>query len=108
MLFPPSIWLEWGAKGRLCGDDMIVLEGSECFVDISGLGGHCENQLRIVTDQTLISTQKGDVIAFFHQTTFLGKVKSILSCLQMEHDGADIKYKSLRLQGGKQRILMDG
>jgi hypothetical protein len=38
----------------------------------------------------------------------LGKGKSILSCVQLEHYGADINEKSLRLPGGKQRILMDG
>ena len=38
----------------------------------------------------------------------LGKGKSILSCVQMEHFGADINDKSLRLPNGKQRILMDG
>jgi hypothetical protein len=79
---------------------MLVLEGSERFVDVSGLGGHCENQLRIVTVQTLISTHKGDVIAVFHQTAFLGKGKSILSCLLMEHYGAEINDKSLWLPGG--------
>jgi hypothetical protein len=87
---------------------MLVLKGSERFVDLSGLDGHCKNQLRIVTAQTLISTHKGDVIAVFHQTVFLGKGKSTLSCLQMGHYGAEIKDKSLRLPGGKQRILMDG
>ena len=87
---------------------MLVLEGSERFVDVSGLGGHRENQLCIVTTQTLITTHKGDVIAVFHQTALLGKGKSILSCLQMEHYGAEINDKSLRLPGGKQRILMDG
>ena len=96
-----------GANGCVCGDDMLVLEGSERFVDVSGLGGHRENQLRIVTAQALIETHKGNVIAIFHQTALLGKGKSILSCIQMEHYGADINDKPLRLQGGKQRIVMD-
>jgi hypothetical protein len=38
----------------------------------------------------------------------LGKGKSTLSCLQMEHYGAEINDKSIRLPGGKQRIVMDG
>lgn len=96
-----------GANGCVCGDDMLVLEGSERFVDVSGLGGHRENQLRIVTAQALIETHKGNVIAIFHQTALLGKGKSILSCIQMEHYGADINDKPLLLQGGKQRIVMD-
>jgi hypothetical protein len=56
---------------------MLILKGSERFADVSGPGGHRENQLRIVTAQTLISTHTGDVIAVFHQKAFLGKAKNI-------------------------------
>jgi hypothetical protein len=97
-----------GANGGHCGDGMLVVEGSEQFVDVSGLAGHKEHQLRIVTAHALIHTHKGDAIATFHQMALLGKGKSILSCVQREHFGADINAKSLRLPGGKQRILMDG
>jgi hypothetical protein len=105
---PDMALIDRGANGCVCGDDMRVLEGSERFVDVSGLGGHRENQLRIVTAQALIETHKGNIIAIFHQTALLGKGKSILSCLQMEHYGAEVNDKSLRLPGGQQRILMDG
>jgi hypothetical protein len=43
----------------ICGDDMCVREGSESFVDVSGLAGlsgHKVTQLRIVTAQALVST----------------------------------------------------
>jgi hypothetical protein len=69
-----------GANGCVCGDDMRVLEGSEFFY-VSGLGGHRENQLCIVTDQALLEMHKGNVIAVFHQIALLGKGKSILSCI---------------------------
>ena len=88
-----------GAHGGICDDDMLVLEGSERFVDVSGLAGHRENQLRIVTAQATISTHKGNAIAIFHQMTLLSKGKSILSCIQMEHYGADINDKSRRRPG---------
>jgi hypothetical protein len=97
-----------GANGGICGNDMKVLEGSECFVDVVGLAGHKVSQLRIVTAQALVTTHKGDVIATFHQMALLGKGKSILSCLQMESHGADIHDRSRLLPGDKQRILMDG
>jgi hypothetical protein len=71
-----------GAKGDTCGDDMIVLEGSERFVYGIGLAGHKAIQL--------ISILKGDVIATFHQMTLLGRCNSILSCLKMGAYGADI------------------
>jgi hypothetical protein len=73
-----------------------------------GLAGHKMIQLRIFTAQCLISTHKGDVIATFHQMTLLGKVKSILSCLQIEAYSADKNNHPRTLPGGKQRILMDG
>ena len=77
------------------------------FVDVSGLAGHQVNQLRIVTGRALIKTHKGDAIAVFHQSALLGKGKSIISCLQLEHYGAKIDDRSVKLNG-KQRILMDG
>jgi hypothetical protein len=87
---------------------MRVLEVSERFVDVSGLVGHIENQLCIITAQALIETHKENVIAVFHHIALLGKGKSMLSCIQMEHYGAEINDKPLRVPGGKQRIVMDG
>jgi hypothetical protein len=97
-----------GANGGICGEDMLVLEGSERYVDVLGLAGHKVNQLRIVTAQAVVSTHKGDAIATFHQMALLGKGKSILSCLQMEAYGADINDRSRLLPSGKQRIVIDG
>jgi hypothetical protein len=55
-----------GANGGICGNYMLVLEGSERFVDVYGLAGHKVSQLQIVTAQALISTHSGEVIATFH------------------------------------------
>jgi hypothetical protein len=76
--------VDHGENGGICGNDMLVLEGSQRFVDVVGLAGHKVNQLQIVTEQALVTTHKGDTIATFHQMALLGKGKSILSCLQME------------------------
>ena len=100
--------VDLGANGGVCGNDMLVLEGSERFVDVSGLAGHRENQLRVVTSQALITTHRGNAIAIFHQMALLGKGKSILSCIKMEHYGAEINDKSRRLPGRKQRVLIYG
>jgi hypothetical protein len=86
--------VDLGANGNICGDDMRVLEGSERFVDVSGLAGHKASQLRIVTAQALVSTHKGDAIATFHQMALISKGKSILLCIQMEAFGADINDRS--------------
>jgi hypothetical protein len=56
------------ANGCFCGDDMLVIAGSECFDDISGLGGQRENQLRIVRAQVLTETHKGNGMTVSHQT----------------------------------------
>jgi hypothetical protein len=105
---PVMSLIDCGAHGCVCGDDMTVLKGSKCFVDVRSLGGHWKNQLHIVTAQALIETHKGNVIAIFHHMALLGKVKSILLCLQMEHYGAFVNDKSLQLCGGQQCILRDG
>jgi hypothetical protein len=103
-----KVLIDRGANGGICGSDMLVLEGSERFVDVSGLAGHKVNQLCIVTAQALITTHSiDDAIATFHQMDLLGKGTSILSCIQMESHGADINEKPRRIPGGKQRILMD-
>jgi hypothetical protein len=83
--------VDCGVIGGIFGDNMRVLEGSEWFVDVCGLVGHTVIRLGIVTAQTLVSNHKGDAIVTFHQMALLGKGKSILSCIQMEAFGADIK-----------------
>jgi hypothetical protein len=100
--------VDCGANGGVCGDDMLVFEGIESFVDVSGLAGHKVNQLRIVTAQAFVTAHKGDAIATFHQMALLGKGNSILSFLLMEAYGVDINDQSCSLPGGKQRTLIDG
>jgi hypothetical protein len=39
-----------GAYCGICGTDMLVLEGSECFVDVVGLAGHKVSQLQFDLD----------------------------------------------------------
>jgi hypothetical protein len=71
--------IDGGANGGICGDDMLFLEGSKRFVDVSGLSGHKVSQLRIVvTAQALITTHKGEANTTFHQMALLGKGKIIL------------------------------
>jgi hypothetical protein len=96
-----------GANGSLCGDDMLILERSERFLDVSGLGGHQIKQLRLVTAQALINSHKVPDIATFHQMANLGSGKIILSCIQMEHYGPLINDRLLQLPGGKQCITIE-
>jgi hypothetical protein len=60
MSVSPATWLSLTGEPMVAsaaGDDMLALEGSERFVDVSRLGGHRANQLRIVTAQALIEAQ---------------------------------------------------
>jgi hypothetical protein len=100
--------LDRGAIVGIVGEAMLVLEGSEQYVDICGLAAHKVNQLRIVTAHALISTSQGDASATYHQMACLGKGKIYLLCLQLEAFGADINDRTRSLPGGKQRILIDG
>jgi hypothetical protein len=59
----------------VCGDDMLAVEGSDCFVDVSGLAGHKVIHLLSVTAQALVVTHKGYAIATFHQMACLVKAK---------------------------------
>jgi hypothetical protein len=51
---------------------MLVVKGSEHFVDVSSLAGHKVNQFHIVTAQVLVTTHKGDAIATIHQMALPG------------------------------------
>jgi hypothetical protein len=81
---------------------MVILEGSERFVAFSDLGCHRENHIIVVTVQALIHSHKNPAIAVFYSTRLNGRGKSILSCLQMEHNSAAINDKTIKLQEGKQ------
>jgi hypothetical protein len=64
--------VDCSANGGICGDDMLVLEGSERFVDVSGLAGHKVSQIHIVSASALVIKHKGDAIATYHQMALLG------------------------------------
>jgi hypothetical protein len=57
---------------------MLVLDGSERFVDVVSLAGHTVSQLRIVTAQALVSTHKG--MQSSHSIRWLCFAKARVSC----------------------------
>jgi hypothetical protein len=59
--------IDRGANGGICGDDMLLLEGSDRFVDVFGLAGHKVSQLCNVTSQAVVTTHRGAVIETSHQ-----------------------------------------
>ena len=78
-------------------------------MDIGGLDNHQITNSPIGTSGGVISTQKGPVIAVFHQGAQNGQGKYILSCTQMEYYKANVNDKSNKLPGGTQCIqTVDG
>jgi hypothetical protein len=75
--------IDHGAKSGICGEDILIFEGSVQFVDVSGLAGYNISQLRSVTPQEMTTTYKSEAVATFQKMALLMKDKSILSCLQI-------------------------
>ena len=46
-----------GANGGLAGDDVRIVQTSERAVDVSGIDGHCVNNLPIVTAGGVVTSQ---------------------------------------------------
>jgi hypothetical protein len=78
---------------------IFVVEGSERFVDISGLAGHKVNQLRLVTAQALVTTHKENAIAAFCQMALLGKGQKYIVLSSNGAYGANINDQSCSLPG---------
>jgi hypothetical protein len=49
------VLVDCGANGIVCGDGMLVFEGSEHFADISGLAGHKAIQLCFATAHVIVT-----------------------------------------------------
>ena len=99
-----------GANGGIAGNDVRIIEKSpHHFVNIRGIDNHEITEVPIVTAGGVIHTQHGPVIAIMHQYAYHGKNKTIHSSMQLEHYKNDVNDKSIKVPGGKQRILtLDG
>jgi hypothetical protein len=84
-----KVLIDCGTNSGISGDNMRVIEGSERFVYVSGLTGHKYIQLCCVNAQALVSINKGDYIAKFHEMAMLGKDENTLSHVQMEGIDSD-------------------
>jgi hypothetical protein len=91
-----------GANGTVCGDDVSFLDTTpKCYVNTRGLGGHEIKEIPLGTAAGDVTTQHGPVIAIMHQVAYLGKGKSIISPVQLEHFKINVFDKSIKA-GGKQ------
>ena len=98
-----------GANGGVAGDDVRIINKTNRFVDVRGIDNHQIVDIPIVTAGGVVNTQRGPVIAIMHQYAYTGKGKTIHSCGQLEWYKNDVNDRSIKVQGGLQRILtLDG
>ena len=104
-----SSLVDRGANGGLAGSDVRLIETTSRFADVSGIDNHTLDSLPIATVAGVAQTHFGPVCLIMHQYAYHGKGKTIHSCVQIEHHGNDVNDKSIKVQGGKQRITtVDG
>lgn len=97
-----------GANGGVAGSDVRIIAKTTRRVDIQGIDNHRITDIPIVTAGGVVNTQRGEVIAIFHQYAYTGKGRSIHSSGQMEAFKQLVFDKSIKV-GGKQRIeTVDG
>ena len=100
--------IDRGSNGGVAGKDVRVISKSHRKVDIRGIDNHQLNNIQIGTVGAYVETNKGPVIAVFHQYALLGTGPTIHSPGQFEHYKNDVNDKSVRV-GGLQRIkTLDG
>ena len=100
--------IDRGSNGGVAGNDVRVISKSHRKVDICGIDNHQLNDVEIGTVGAYVETQKGPIIAIFHQYALYGKGTTIHSPGQFEHYKNDVNDKSVHV-GGLQRIkTLDG
>ena len=76
--------IDRGANGGLAGADMRAIHTTPRKINIVGIDDHELTALNVVTAAALLDTQKGPIIAVFHEYAHLGKGRSIHAAGQME------------------------
>jgi hypothetical protein len=101
--------IDRGANGGIPGDDVRIIERTLRTVDVHGIDNHEVTGIPIVTAGSVIMTQHGPLIGIFPQYAYLGSGKTIHSAAQLEHYQNDVNDRSIKVNGGLQRILtLDG
>ncbi len=101
---PTYSLVDRGANGGIAGDDVRVMHKTARSVDVQGIDNHQINDKPIGTVGGVVTTQKGPVIAIFHQYALFGTGSSIHSCGQLEWFKNDVNDESIHVQGGLQHI----
>ena len=82
---PRKCFVNRGANGIIfSGEDVRVVSLSDRTLDVTVLGGHEIDDLRIGSVGGVVPTQKGEILAVFNQCACWPTGKSIISCIQVE------------------------
>ncbi len=95
-----------GANGGVAGDDCRIMQVDAIprRVNVSGLADSQLSGVPIGTVGAYMHTNKGPIIAIWHQVALYGKGNSIHASAQMEHYKIDVNERSMNTKGGLQRI----
>jgi hypothetical protein len=109
-LVNPMSLIDRGANGGVAGSDVRVIDdtSSNRMVDIEGINDYQMTDVRVGDVGGVVETQKGPVIAIFHQYALHGKGSTIHSAGQMEAHHIVVDDKSLHAYGTQTIKTPDG
>ena len=97
-----------GANGGIAGSNLRVIARTDRTVNVNGIDNHQVRDLSIVTVGGVITTQRGPVVAIFHQMAHSPMGKTIISSPQLEAFKNKVDDRSIAA-GGEQCIrTLDG
>ena len=94
-----------GANGGLASADFHMLEYTEQYADIMGVGQVSLNALPLVTCDGTIHMTQDPVVLIVNQYTFYGKVSTVQSVWQLSHFGLEVDDQSSAIPGHKQCMV---
>jgi hypothetical protein len=100
----PLALIDRGANGGVAGSDTWLIDKSLRSVHIQGIDNHMIKDVPIGTVGAVVNTQRGEVIAIMHQYAYTGKGGTIHSSGQLKWCGNDINDRSIKIDGGRQRL----
>ena len=100
----PLALIDRGANGGVAGSDTRLIDKSLRSVHIQGIDDHMIKDIPIGTVGAVVNTQRGEVIAIMHQYAYTGKGGTIHSSSQLEWCGNDVNDRSIKIEGGRQRL----
>jgi hypothetical protein len=105
---PNTDLVDRGANGGIAGSNLRIIETTGDILDVEGIDKHQVTNIPIVTAGGVTKTNKGPVIAIFHQYAQMPTSKTIHSSGQIEYCKNEVDDRA-KVNGGLRRnTAMDG